>query len=120
MFRVRATHPAPSGPGRLLLPNPRSGATCNIAGCLSDVTAITRHRRMPERRRFPPPTADELDALAANLPMTAEQAKTLRRLAEAAYELEAFKPNLTRADADLRIAALTAKLKLLDGPPHTL
>jgi hypothetical protein len=75
---------------------------------------------MPERRRFPPPTADELDALAANLPMTAEQAKTLRRLAEAAYELEAFKPNLRRAEADLRIAALTAKLKLLDGPPHTL
>ena len=75
---------------------------------------------MPERRRLAPPTADELDTLAANLPMTAEQAETLRRLAEAAYELEAFKPNLTRADADLRIAALTAKLKLLDGPPHTL
>jgi hypothetical protein len=71
-------------------------------------------------RRFPPPAADEQDALAANLPMTAEQAETLRRLAEAAYELEAFKRNLTRAEADLRIAALTAKLKLLDGPPHTL
>jgi len=41
-------------------------------------------------------------------------------LAEAAYELDAFKPNLTRAEADLRIATLTAKLKLLDGPPHTL
>ena len=53
-------------------------------------------------------------------PMTAEQAETLRRLAEAAYELEAFKRNLTGAEADLRIAALTAKLKLLDGPPHTL
>jgi len=35
-------------------------------------------------------------------------------------ELEAFQPNLTRAEADLRIAMLTAKLKLLDGPPHTL
>ena len=32
----------------------------------------------------------------------------------------ALKPNLTRAEADLRIAMLTAKLKLLDGPPHTL
>ena len=84
------------------------------------MAAIISRRQMPERSRFPPPTADELDALAANLPMTAEQAKTLKRLAEAAYELEAFKSNLTRAEADLRIAALTAKLKLLDGPPHTL
>jgi hypothetical protein len=52
--------------------------------------------------------------------MTAEQAATLKRLAEAAYELEAFQPNLTRAEADRRIAMLTPKLKLLDGPPHTL
>jgi hypothetical protein len=56
--------------------------------------------------------------LVAN--MTVGQAATLKRLAEAAYELEAFQPNLTRAEADLRIAMLTAKLKLLDGPPHTL
>jgi Protein of unknown function (DUF3072) len=55
-----------------------------------------------------------------NRPMTPEQAATLKRLAEAAYELDAFKSNLTRAEADNRIAALTAKLKLLDGPPHTL
>jgi hypothetical protein len=48
-----------------------------------------------------------------------EQAATLKRLAEAAYELEAFQRNLTRGEADLRIAMLTAKLKLLDGPPHT-
>jgi hypothetical protein len=52
--------------------------------------------------------------------MTAEQAATLMRLAREAYELDAFKPNLTRAEADRRIAALTAKLRLLDGPPHTL
>jgi hypothetical protein len=63
---------------------------------------------------------EELDALSADQAMTAEQAATLKRLAEAAYELEAFQPNLTRAEADLRIAMLTAKLKLLDGPPHTL
>jgi hypothetical protein len=43
--------------------------------------------------------------------MTAEQAATLKRLAKAAYELDAFKPNLTRAEADLRIAALSAKLR---------
>jgi len=48
-----------------------------------------------------------------------EQAATLKRLAEAAYELEAFQRNLTRGEADLRIAMLAAKLKLLDGPPHT-
>jgi hypothetical protein len=59
-------------------------------------------------------------ALDDNRPMTAEQAATLKRLANAAYELDAFKPNLTRAEADQRIAALTAKLKLLDAPPHTL
>jgi len=52
--------------------------------------------------------------------MTAEQAATLKRLAEAAYEREAFKPNLTHAEADVRIATLTAKLKLLGEPPHTL
>ncbi len=52
--------------------------------------------------------------------MTAEQAATLKGLAEAAYELDAFKPKLTRAEADQRIAILTAKLKLLDEPPHTL
>jgi DUF3072 family protein len=52
--------------------------------------------------------------------MTAEQAATLKRLAQEAYELDAFKPNLTRAEADKRIAMLTAKLKLPDGPPHTL
>ena len=34
--------------------------------------------------------------------------------------LDAFKPNLRRAEADIRIAMLKAKLKLLDGPPHTL
>jgi hypothetical protein len=52
--------------------------------------------------------------------MTPEQAATLKRLARDAYELDAFKPNLKRAEADIRIAMLTAKLKLLDGPPHTL
>jgi hypothetical protein len=52
--------------------------------------------------------------------MTANQAATLKRLAQSAYELDAFQPSLTRAEADLRIAMLTAKLKLLGEPPHTL
>jgi hypothetical protein len=38
----------------------------------------------------------------------------------APYEPDAFKPNLTSAEADIRIAMLTAKLKLLGEPPHTL
>jgi hypothetical protein len=59
-------------------------------------------------------------AMAAGPSMTAEQAVTLKRLAKAAYELDAFKPNLTREEANLRIAGLTAKLKLLGDPPHTL
>ena len=58
--------------------------------------------------------------MANNQPMTPEQAATLKRLAQLAYELDAFKPNLTSAEADRRITALNAKLKLLDGPPHTL
>ena len=52
--------------------------------------------------------------------MTPAQEATLKRLAQAAYELDAFKPNLTSTEADKRIVTLTAKLKLLDGPPHTL
>jgi len=59
-----------------------------------------------------PPMTDE--------PMTAAQATTLKKLAEATYELDAFKSNLTRTEADKRIAMLTAKLKLLDEPPHTI
>jgi hypothetical protein len=52
--------------------------------------------------------------------MTAEQAATLKRLAEAAYEREAFKPNLTRAEADVRrIVTLAAKLKPAPGSPKS-
>jgi Protein of unknown function (DUF3072) len=53
-------------------------------------------------------------------PMTTAQAATLKGLAQDAYELDAFKANLTRAEAKKRIIMLTAKLKLLGGPPHTL
>ncbi len=57
---------------------------------------------------------------AAELPMTAEQAGRLKRLAIDAYEPDAFKLNLTQAEAERRIAMLSAKLPLLDEPPHTL
>jgi hypothetical protein len=56
----------------------------------------------------------------ANAPMSAVQAEELRRLAFEAYEPDAFQRLLTAAEADRRIEALRAKLKLLDGPPHTL
>ncbi len=54
------------------------------------------------------------------MPMTADQAKLLKDLARNSFELDAFDPNLTRADVEWRIAALKAKLTLLDEPPHTL
>jgi hypothetical protein len=44
-------------------------------------------------RRFPPPWT--VEGMTAERPMTAEQAATLKRLAEAAYELETFQLNLT-------------------------
>jgi hypothetical protein len=58
--------------------------------------------------------------MTADGPMKAVQAATLKRVAQAAYELDAFKPNHTRPEADKQIVMLTAKLKLLDEPPHTL
>jgi Protein of unknown function (DUF3072) len=66
-----------------------------------------------------PPESSEMRS-AADEPMTAEQATELKVLAHQTYEPEAFSPQLTRAEATRRIATLSAKLKLLDEPPHTL
>ena len=52
-------------------------------------------------------------------PMTPEQAALLRRLAQDAYDLEAFGEHLTQDEAARRIATLQAKLKLQGEPPHT-
>jgi hypothetical protein len=52
--------------------------------------------------------------------MTAEQLSLLRQLARDAYEPEAFSAQLTQSEAARRIAALKAKLTLLDEPPHVL
>ena len=52
--------------------------------------------------------------------MTDKQAALLREFAIDAYEPEAFRPNLTKAEAELRINVLKAKLKLMAEPPHTL
>lgn len=56
----------------------------------------------------------------ANGPMSAAQANELKQLAFDAYEPDAFQQQLTAAEAERRIETLKAKLKLLDGPPHTL
>ena len=53
-------------------------------------------------------------------PMSTAQANELRQLAIDAYEPDAFQQQLTAAEAARRIETLKAKLKLLDGPPHTL
>ncbi len=52
--------------------------------------------------------------------MTPTQASDLKRLSEDAREPEAFRTKLTEAEAAVRIEALKAKLRLQDGPPHTL
>jgi hypothetical protein len=58
----------------------------------------------PEEHRFAAPRLIGYFAAMDDVePMTAEQAATLKRLATAAYEPDAYKPNLTRAEADLRI-----------------
>jgi hypothetical protein len=117
---TRAVKPAP-----MILGNIRANGVPTLAAwCLgrdtffmeraadNSIILYWQHDGPNSRRKPPPMTADEL--------MTTAQAATLKRLAQAAYELDAFKPNLTRTEADIRIAMLTAKLKLLDGPPHTL
>lgn len=53
-------------------------------------------------------------------PMTDDQSVQLKTLARRAYELDAYKPQITRAEAEKRIAMLRAKIKLLGEPPHTL
>ena len=60
------------------------------------------------------------DSAAVEEPMTEPQMSLLRRLAEEALEPEAFSRQLSRAEAQRRIEALAAKLRLQDGPPHTL
>jgi hypothetical protein len=52
--------------------------------------------------------------------MSPEQARQLKALAIEAYDPGAFHEKLSSPEAARRIAALRAKLKLLDGPPHTL
>lgn len=66
------------------------------------------------------PDPDLTLSTGAGASMTAEQAALLKRLAHDAYDVEAFDPHLTQAEAQRRIVTLQAKLKLQDEPPHTL
>ena len=52
--------------------------------------------------------------------MTPQQASELKALAKEAFEPEAYRAHLSQAEALRRIQALRAKLRLQDGPPHTL
>jgi hypothetical protein len=79
------------------------------------------------RRTDPPPAPHSgstarknADDRSGDEAMTAAQATHLKALAEQAREPEAFSSRLTKAEASKRIEALEAKLKLMDGPPHTL
>ncbi len=64
--------------------------------------------------RFSPPWT--VEDMLADRPMTAEQAATLKQLAKAAYELDAFKPNITRAEAGAKQIYSDAKrAALLSG-----
>jgi hypothetical protein len=52
-------------------------------------------------------------------PITGAQASYLKTLSEQALEPQAYDETITKAEASKRIDALKAKLRLLDGPPHT-
>ena len=62
---------------------------------------------------------DPDDWVSGHEPMTGAQTSYLKTLSQQAYEFDAFSDRLTKAEASKRIDALKAKLKLLDGPPHT-
>jgi hypothetical protein len=79
---------------------------------------------MPSKRKpkvAAPPLADTEPMLTTgtDAPMTPAQKAELRQLAVDAYELDAYGRRMTQRDAEIRIAMLRAKLKLLSEPPHT-
>ncbi len=77
--------------------------------------------RSAGREAGQPSGSEQQPSPAATLtPMTPEQAARLKVLAEQALELESFHPDLTADEATRRIAALEVKLRLMDGPPHTV
>jgi len=75
-----------------------------------------------KRERDPGPGTlrDPADGASGDAPMTGAQVSYLRMLSQEALEPEAFNTRLTRAEAARRIETLKAKIRLQDGPPHTL
>jgi hypothetical protein len=53
-------------------------------------------------------------------PMSAEQAALLKQISRDACKSETFKLDFTRAEVEQRIAPLSAKIRLLELPPHML
>jgi hypothetical protein len=72
------------------------------------------------RWRASEPDARHASEPASLEPMSEAQAHDLKVLSEVAFEPDAYKPHLTSAEAEQRIKALSAKLRLLDEPPHVL
>jgi hypothetical protein len=75
----------------------------------------------PKLEKNPPSNMakDPDDWVSGDEPMTGAQASYLKTLSEEAQEPEAFSEHLSKAEASKRIDALKAKLRLLDGAPHT-
>jgi hypothetical protein len=78
----------------------------------------------PNPKRDPDPPSNTVKPpdqwVSGDEPMTGAQASYLKTLSEEAREREAFSNKLSKAEASRRIDALKAKLRLQDGPPHTL
>ncbi len=74
--------------------------------------------RTPTKRKHD--AASSKAPIPRQQPMSPEQATHLKDLAGQALEPEAFRPGLTEAEAMRRIKALEAKLRSMDGPPHTV
>jgi Protein of unknown function (DUF3072) len=83
----------------------------------------SREDRAPSDRDSTTPQAsgiaDPSDERANGTGMTQKQRAMLHRLSQEALEPEAFSGGLSKAEAQRRIEALAAKLRLQDGPPHT-
>jgi hypothetical protein len=84
--------------------------------------SLRKHPQQTNPKLAPDPPshmAEDGEWGSGNDPMTPAQASHLKALSEQALEPRAYDETITRAEAAKRIKALTAKLRLLDGPPHT-
>jgi hypothetical protein len=73
----------------------------------------------PKLNADPPSNMEKDPDTSGEDPITGAQASYLKTLSEQAFEPQAYDETITKAEASKRIDALKAKLRLLDGPPHT-